>query len=218
MRKALFTILVLFTGMISAQPLAQYDFSGLMDAPKMTYLATFYKDKIRFDVKIPERNWTLTAITDDYERKMFIRLLNCKKNLDYRNVVLKDYLDSFDYLWRNPKYHKEHNDYFEVYEGFLLEQIDEVICHNTSKPYHAIWNELKEMEQAEKREIELAKKKAKDEKAKQQLGETLMVAIMARMLGGFLGGGNRSNGIDAYGLHFNDEVELRSYENAYYDK
>lgn len=169
-----------------------YDFSGLMEAPKKTYQVTFYDDHIRFDVKISERDWTLTAITDDYERKMFIRLLNCTKNLEYRDVVLKDYLDSFDYLWRNPKYHKQHNDYFEVKEGYLEEMIDNVICHNTSKPYHAIWNELQEMKQAEKKEIELVQKKVKDEKARQQVDTVLMAATMAQMYGKILG--NNQNG------------------------
>ena len=215
MRKALFTILVLFTGMISAQPLAQYDFSGLMDAPKMTYLATFYKDKIRFDVKIPERNWTLTAITDDYERKMFIRLLNCKKNLDYRNVVLKDYLDSFDYLWRNPKYHKEHNDYFEVEEGYMEELMDNAMSYHTPKSYLAIWNELEEMEQAEKKEIEMAKQKETDEKMKRQIGETLMVTIMMRMLGGFMSGGS-DDGYKTQWDSYNDaqKAVIHEHDNA----
>lgn len=215
MRKVLFTILVLFTGMISAQPLAQYDFSELMDAPKMTYLATFYKDKIRFDVKIPERNWTLTAITDDYERKMFIRLLNCKKNLDYRNVVLKDYLDSFDYLWRNPKYHKEHNDYFEVEEGYMEELMDNAMSYHTPKSYLAIWNELEEMEQAEKKEIEMAKQKETDEKMKRHIGETLMVAIMMRMLGGFMSSGS-DDGYKTQWDSYNDaqKAVIHEHDNA----
>lgn len=174
----------------------KYDFSGLMKTPEKTYLVAFYEDRIRFDVKIPERNWTLTAITDDYERKMFIRLLNCRKNLNYRNVVLKDYLSSFEYLWRNPKYHKQHKDYFEVNEGFMEEFMDNAMCYHTPKSYLTVWKELEEMEQVEKKENELAKKRAGGEKAKLQFDTVMMAAITARMHGRCLRGSS-NGGYDA---------------------
>ena len=210
MRKLFIAILLFYTGMTRAQQaLAEYDFSGMMGPPERTYLATFYDDHVRFDVSIPEKNWTLTAITDDYERQMFIRLLNCTRNLEYRKEVLKDYLDSFDYLWRNPKYHKQHKEYFEVNEGFMEEFMDNAMSYHTPKSYLTIWNELQEMEQAEKREIESARKKARDERAKEEVGTVLMAAIMARMLGGFLGGGN---GDEFNGQRFNNEAEMEDYK------
>ena len=211
MRKLFFAIFMFCSGMTwSQQALAEYDFSGMMSVPERTYLATFYDDHVRFDVRIPEKNWTLTAITDDYERQMFIRLLNCTKNLEYRKEVLKDYLDSFDYLWRNSKYHKQHKEYFEVNEGFMEEFMDNAMSYHTPKSYLTIWNELQEMEQAEKREIESARKRARDERAKEAVGTALMNAIMARMLGGFLGGGN---GYEFNGQRFNNEAEMEDYKN-----
>lgn len=211
MRKLFIVILLFCTAMSWAQQaLAEYDFSGLMKAPERTYLATFYDDHIRFDVKVPEKNWTATAITDNFERQKFLRLLSCKKNPNFRNNVLRDYLSYIKEDWGNSLFHEKHHDYMELYEGYM----DYILMcdYKETLPvgHTVISDEIWEMEQAEIREIELAKKRARDEKAKQEAGTVLMAAIMARMLGGFLGAGN---GYEFNGQRFNNEAEMEDYKN-----
>ena len=145
-------------------------------------------------MRIEEENWTLTAITDDEEKKNFIYLLNCKDNPTERDMVLRDYLSSFRILWDYPNYHQEHKDYFEVNSGYLYnmtnseEDYDPDYCQR-------IWNEVMEQKEEEDRLIQLARQKEKNAARQQKIGETLMVAIMMRMLGNFAsgdGGGYRS--------------------------
>ena len=214
MRKLFIAILLFYTGMTRAQQaLAEYDFSGMMGTPERTYLATFYDDHIRFDVKVPEKNWTATAMTDNYERQKFLRLLSCKKSPTYRDIVIKEYLASVKDLWGEDYFHQKHHDYMELYDGYLYNLIHdgEELGDEIPKSHVSIWNEIEEMEQAEKREIELAKKKARDEKARQEVGTLLMAAIMARMLGGFLGG-NSFDGVYYNGMRFNNEAEMEDYK------